>query len=240
MSSGERGGLFEPLRDVLQLSHRAYDALLEKIVSGEIALGAPLRVDGIAQQLAISTTPVREALSRLEKDGLADKFPNRGWFVRAFDDDEVRELYELRAGLECFGVRLACERITADEIEWLRQHQEKGEAALASGDVNAYWAYNRDFHAAVLRAARNGRLVSSMSQLTLQVQVITARTVRFSGRPSKGFQEHRQLLTRLQARDAKGAEALMERHILSALEELLERRRDAAPSRSRRRQRSAR
>jgi DNA-binding GntR family transcriptional regulator len=226
MSGGSKGGALQPLGEALQLGHRAYDALLARIVSGEIALGAPLRVDAIARQLAISTTPVREALSRLEKDALVEKVPYQGWFVRTFEDEEVRELYELRAGMECFGVRLACERITSDELARLRQHQRTGEAALGSGDLTAYWAYNRDFHAAVLRAARNGVLLSLMSQFTLQVQIITAHTVRFRGRPRKGFQEHERLVARLEARDVKGAQALMEQHILSALEDLLQQRRD--------------
>ena len=98
-------GLSSPWARPSQLGHRAYDALLARIVSGEIAFGAPLRVDAIARQLAISTTPVREALSRLEKDALVEKVPYQGWFVRTFEDEEVRELYELRAGMECFGVR---------------------------------------------------------------------------------------------------------------------------------------
>ena len=89
----------EPLSETL-LGARAYRALWTAIVSGRIESGAQLRPDTIAEQLDISTTPVREALHRMEGDGLIMKLPYRGWFVREFTEQEVRELYEMRAALE--------------------------------------------------------------------------------------------------------------------------------------------
>jgi hypothetical protein len=75
-------------------------------------------------------------------------------------------MYEYRASLECLGVRLACERITAEETEWLRAHQAVGKAALASSDMNAYRIYNADLHTAILRAARNSYLSGAMGQVS--------------------------------------------------------------------------
>ncbi len=124
----------EPLSETL-LGARAYRALWNDIVRGRVEFGAQLRPDTIAGQLDISTTPVREALHRMEADGLIVKLPYRGWFVREFTEQEVRELYEMRAALESFSVRLACERITGEELEWLREHQAIGEAALKTGDM---------------------------------------------------------------------------------------------------------
>ena len=97
----------EPLAVSQQLGARAYRALWGGIVGGTIESGIQLRPDVIAEQLDISTTPVREALYRLETDGLVVKLPYKGWFVREFTEHEVRELYEMRAALECFAVRLA-------------------------------------------------------------------------------------------------------------------------------------
>ena len=86
----------EPLSETL-LGARAYRALWTDIVRGRIEFGTQLRPDTIAEQLDISTTPVREALHRMERDGLIVKLPYRGWFVREFSEQEVRELYEMRA-----------------------------------------------------------------------------------------------------------------------------------------------
>jgi DNA-binding GntR family transcriptional regulator len=210
----------EPLSETL-LGARAYRALWTGIVGGRIEPGVQLRPDTIAEQLDISTTPVREALHRMEGDGLVVKLPYRGWFVREFTEQEVRELYEMRAALESFSVRLACERVTAGELAWLREHQSVGEAALKSGDMEAYRIYNRDLHAAIMEAARNSYLSSAMGQLSLQSQVLVARTIRLVGRPSRAIEEHRELIDLIGTRQDKGAQELMERHILSALEDIL-------------------
>jgi DNA-binding GntR family transcriptional regulator len=189
-------------------------------VSGQIEPGAPLRPDAIARQLEVSTTPVREAMHRLEGEGLAIKVPYQGWFVREHTEQQVRELYELRAALECFSVRLACRRITAEEMTWIRQHQATGEAALAAGDMDAYRIYNRDLHAAIMKAARNSYLLPMMGQLRLQTEMLMAKTIRIIGRPLRAIEEHHKLIELIGQRDGKAAEQLMEHHILSALEDI--------------------
>ena len=211
----------EPLALSLQLGARAYRALWNDIVRGRIDFGAQLRPDAIAEQLDISVTPVREALHRMERDGLIVKLPYRGWFVREFTEPEVRELYEMRAALESFSVGRACDRITAEELAWLRDHQAVGEAALRAGDMEAYRIYNRDLHAAITEAARNTYLSSAMGQLTLQSQMLMAKTIRLVGRPSRAIEEHREVIDLIAARKKVEAQALIERHILSALEDIL-------------------
>lgn len=211
----------EPLTETLQLGTRAYRALANGIVGGQIEPGTQLRPDTIAEQLAISVTPVREALHRLEGDGLLVKLPNRGWFVREFTEPEVRQLYEMRAAMECFGVRLACQRITTAELASLRQRQSVGKGALEHEDIDAYRLYNRDLHAAIINAARNTYLSTVMAQLALQSQMLMARTIRLVGRPSRAIQEHQELIDLIGKRQEKAAERLMERHILSALEDIV-------------------
>jgi DNA-binding GntR family transcriptional regulator len=211
----------EPLALSHQLGARAYRALWSGIMAGGIESGVQLRPDMIAKQLDISTTPVREALHRLETDGLVVKLPYKGWFVKEFTEQEVRNLYETRAALECFGVRLACERITDEELDWLRDHQAVGEAALRDGDMDAYRIYNRDLHAAIVEAARNAYLTLLMGQVDLQSQMLMAKTIRLAGRPSRAIEEHRELIELIGSREAKAAQELMELHILSASEDIV-------------------
>lgn len=215
------GQMLEPLSETPQLGARVYQALVNSIVSGQIEPGAPLRPDTIARQLEVSTTPVREAMHRLEGDGLAIKMPYQGWFVREYTELQVRELYELRAALECFSVRLACRRITEEEMTWLKQHQATGEAALAAGDMDAYRIYNRDLHAAIMKAARNSYLFPMMGRLRLQSEMLMAKTIRITGRPVRAIEEHHRLIDLIDRREGKAAEQLMEHHILSALEDII-------------------
>lgn len=218
--NGAPQGRLEPLTGALQLGTRAYRALVNGIVDGQIEPGAQLRPDVIAEQLEISVTPVREALHRLEGDGLVVKLPYHGWFVREFTEPEVRELYALRAALECFAVRLACARATPAQLADLRKHQAVGERALTRGDMDAYRLYNRDLHAAIVNVAGNSYLTSVMSQLALQSQMLMARTIRLVGRPSRAIEEHHELIELIARRDGAAAERLMEKHILSALEDI--------------------
>lgn len=211
----------EPLRDVLQLGTRVYKVILDGIVSGRIELGTPLRPDTIARQLDVSTTPVREALYRLENDGLLIKQPYQGWFVREFAVKEIKDLYEFRAAMECFSVRLACQQITNEEIDWLREHQSVGQAALDSEDMDAYRLYNRDLHLAILRAARNTHLLSVMGQFALQSELLMVRTIGLEGRPRRAFQEHGKLIEFIANREAADAEKAMQDHLLSALADIL-------------------
>lgn len=211
----------QPLVALPQLGVRVYQSLREGIVSGVLKPGAPLRLDTISEQLKVSTTPVREALVALENDGAVIKRPYQGWFVRGFSETEAREMYEFRASLECLGVRLACERITLEEIEGLRAQQAIGAATLNSQDIDAYRIYNRDLHAAILRAARNSYLFAAMEQVSLQNQMLVARTIRIFGRPSRALGEHARIVESIASRDASTAAHLMERHILSAFEDVL-------------------
>jgi DNA-binding GntR family transcriptional regulator len=211
---------FEPL-PALQLGSRVYQALLDKIVSGQFEFGAPLRPDAIARKLSVSTTPVREALHRLESSNLVVKHPNQGWVVRTFTKQQIRELYEFRAALESFSVRLACERRTDEDVSGLRAFQLIGERALANGDTNSYRVYNRDLHAAYCRAARNSYVSTVMGQVGLQSEMLSSKTIRMAGRPSRGIEEHARLTEFIASRDPSGAAALMEHHILSALDDIL-------------------
>jgi DNA-binding GntR family transcriptional regulator len=223
-TSSGKGGLkrgLEPLTETLQLGTRAYRALAAGIVDGQIEPGTQLRPDTIAEQLEISATPVREALHRLEGDGLLVKLPYQGFFVREFTEQEVRQLYEMRAAMECFGVRLACQRMTPVELAWLREHQATGQSALEHDDIDAYRVYNRDLHAAIIRAARNSYLSSMMGQLSLQSQMLMGRTIRLVGRPSRAIEEHQELIDHIEKHQEGPAERLMERHILSALEDIV-------------------
>jgi DNA-binding GntR family transcriptional regulator len=212
----------EPLTETLQLGTRAYRALASGIVGGQLEPGTQLRPDTIAEQLEISVTPVREALHRLEGDGLLVKLPYQGWFVREFTEQEVRQLYEMRAAMECFAVRLACQRMTSEELAGLREQQSVGKAALKAEDIDAYRIYNRDLHGTIIKAARNTYLSTVMAQLALQSQMLMARTIRLVGRPSRAIEEHGELIELIGKHQEKTAERLMERHILSALEDILQ------------------
>jgi DNA-binding GntR family transcriptional regulator len=214
-------GTLEPLLQPMQLGIRVYQVLVNNIVNGSVASGIQMRPEAIARQLHVSLTPVREALHRLEKDGLTVKRPYQGWFVREFTEEQIRELYILRASLERLSVRLACQRLSPENVKWMRKHQSIGDAALKSNDMDAYRLYNRDFHLAILRIAHNSYLSAAMDQVALQSEMLSAKTIHIIGRPLRGIEEHKELLELMAGHQVHKAEKLIDSHIMSALEDIL-------------------
>lgn len=212
----------EPLSEMLQLGGRVHKSLLDSILTGQLQPGMRLRPDIIARSLEVSTTPVREALHQLGIDGLVVKVPYQGWIVREFSENQIRELYEFRAALERCAVHLACQRITDGEIQSIQRLHSSGVAALKSEDMDAYRLYNHEFHAAILKAAGNSYLTSAMDRVALQTETLAVQTIRILGRPLRAIEEHVQILDRIKKRQARQAEALMEEHILSALDDIVQ------------------
>ena len=211
----------EPLNQRPQLGIRVYQILVNSIVEGSVASGNQLRPEAIARQLNISTTPVREALHRLEKDGLTVKVPYQGTFVREFTERQIRELYVLRASLERLSVRLACQNLTSEAMKSLRKLQTTGDAALRANDMQTYRVYNRDFHLAILRLASNSYLTGAMDQVALQSEMLAGKTIHIAGRPLRAMQEHKELLELMGRQQVEKAEALIETHIMSALQDIM-------------------
>jgi len=211
----------KPLHENMQLGVRVYNLLKEQIVTGRITQGSPMRPDTIAKQLNVSTTPVREAIQRLELDGLTVKFPYQGWFVRVYNEPQIRELYEFRTTLERMGIRLACQNVTKADVKWLLENQVVGRSAIKAHDLEQYNIYNRDFHSAILRIAKNSYLISAMDQVTHQCEMFAVKSEQIEGRPPRAVEEHEELIKLLEAGKQKQAEELMQSHILSALEDIL-------------------
>lgn len=122
------------------------DQLRSLILSGELADGMPLRQDALADEMGTSRIPVREALSRLEGEGLVASYPHRGYVVTGLSRDDIQELFDLRALLEPELLRFSIPRMTSEDISAADTIIEEYNAAIASGDVASWGEFNRRFH----------------------------------------------------------------------------------------------
>lgn len=137
--------------------------LRELIISGEFAASAPLRQRDLAARFGVSQTPVREALSRLESEGLVVNDPHRGATVAASRNGMIEDNSQIRAALESLAARLAAQAITADDLASLRGLNE--EMATLDEDDLRYAALNRRFHFLIYEAAESPMLFSMMRLL---------------------------------------------------------------------------
>lgn len=122
------------------------DQLRSLILSGDFADGMPLRQDAIADEMGTSRIPVREALSRLEGEGLVASYPHRGYVVTGLSRDDIQELFDLRVLLEPELLRYSILRLTPKDITAAERIMKDYNASMVSGDVSKWGEFNRQFH----------------------------------------------------------------------------------------------
>lgn len=193
----------------------AYDAIRRRMLAGEFSPGAHLPEEELAAAIGVSRTPVREALRRLHAEGLVEFVANRGAHVASWTDQDLDEIFDLRALLESHGAGLAATRICPEDVERLRMLAESMEA-IGADDLDKVASLNAEFHETVLAAAGNRRLVALLSAV-VQTPLVH-RTFRHYGTEAlqRSFAHHRELVAALSAHDTAWAQAVMRAHVLAA------------------------
>jgi DNA-binding GntR family transcriptional regulator len=189
-------------------------ALRELIITGEVEPGSPLRQRELAQRFGVSPTPIREALRRLEAEGLVHHDLHRGVTVIDANFDPDHESYIVRAALEALAARAAAERIDAEELEEIQAIQDRFEACAADDPELA--ELNRRFHFAIYQAAKSPMLLALL-RLLWQSMGRGPVILRPHGDSSK---QHDGIIQALRDGDQDAAERLTREHILGALEYL--------------------
>lgn len=191
----------------------AYRRLLDELREGRLNPGDRLRETELAERLGVSRTPVREAIRQLEADGIVAHVPRQGASIRTLDYAEVMELYEMRAVLEGTAARLAARAASDIEIEELF---DMNQALARTGTSPAAFALNRQFHAALLDAAKNRFLTRSITSLQKALMILGPTTLTQPDRAEQAVEEHFGILDAIKARDGALAEAAMRAHIEAA------------------------
>lgn len=193
----------------------AYEVLRHAIIHGALAPGTRLGQSQLAQQLRLSTTPVREALRRLASEELVRIDAHRGAIVRGLDREELSEIYRLRLVLEPMATRRAVEFITAEDLALAEEFCTRMDD---HSDISTWSELNREFHAIFARAARSPRLTEILRGLrdsaTPYVSWSMAMHPDF---PVTANRQHRELLKACRERDGERAAEIEEQHLRSTL-----------------------
>jgi DNA-binding GntR family transcriptional regulator len=206
---------------------RVTDELRQLILSGDLEPAERLRADALAKRMGTSRTPVREALLVLEREGLVANLPNRGAMVRAFDGDDLLDLYEVRAVLEPHAARRAASRTSDEDLETLARFCDESEAADGSDkrSVERQILLNNAFHGVIVTASASPRLLEALrGNAGIPVDFRSAFWSNDDQR-HRSFALHREILWGIQRRDANLAETAMRLHLEQArrfLEEVIE------------------
>ncbi len=190
-------------------SEQVAERIREAIVAGRIAPGSWLREAKLASQLGVSRIPVREALTRLEAEGLVKRVPYRGTMVGRLTLDQVKESYMLRSLLEGFATKLATPHLTADEVARLRHLVARLRECAGTGHPEEADPLHREFHATIYNRCGSEKLIRWINELYNQFPKSLRRTTRFAEPP----EECRRIVDALEARDAELAGKLMSEHL---------------------------
>jgi DNA-binding GntR family transcriptional regulator len=198
-----------------------YRAIKRDILSGIYRMGQRLPVQELGDQHGVSNTPVREALSALEHEGLVDIVPRVGYFVSKMTVEEVRELFQIRHILEGASAEIAAQNITEPELSELAEIP----CTWVTGDMDSYLQYledNKEFHHRVAVATRNKRLAELVGSMLDRMQGLLLWELELRNHPEEFAGEHQQLLDALIRRDGAMARRVMEAAIRNTQQALLD------------------
>jgi len=190
-----------------------YDALKKDILSGALPPGATLREEELARRHQVSRTPVREALGRLESEGLASRHQGSGLLVSELGPDEIVDLYVLREALEGLAARLAASRRTETDLARLQVVSQLAQQAVADGDVARAGKMNSEFHFLIWRIAGNRPLQRAINGVHEAVQRFPQNTLAYPGRLEESVKEHADILAAIRDRDHTAAEQIAIEHV---------------------------
>ncbi len=189
----------------------AYTHLRGSILAGSLPPGARISEPGLAEQLGISRTPVREALQRLSQEGLVELLPGKGARVRILSADEAREVYEVRALLEAEAAALATQNASAAELIALKKQLDLLNS-LPADDYLRQMQVDFDFHTALVEAAHNRTLARIYADLRSSLTLIRSFQQTLSQHP-KTRQQHETIVEALLARDPEKAARAAREHV---------------------------
>ena len=203
-----------PNHNALSRSEQAYRRLREAIHTGDLKPGDRLLEERLADILGSSRTPVREALGRLESDGLAVKDASRGMIVAELDAGMIAELYAVREALEGTAAGLAARHASEAETLTLRQIANR-DAALAQ-DPERLAKNNRLFHEALYRSAHNRFLLKTLNALYETMALVRTSLAYSEERIKLTIEQHQQIVSAVEGQDSKGAEEVARAHVRAA------------------------
>lgn len=202
-------------------SNRAYRELRQAIINGQLPADRKVTELGLAQQLGVSRTPIREAIKRLLLEGLLERRKGQGLWCAVPDDAEVREIFDLRLRLESYAAARAAERARPEQIAALIQSAQRMTALteikpVTDDLIRRIDNENAQFHGLIIDATQSQRLIQ-LIRATVDISLVRRTFLRFTPEQrSRSARHHTEIAAAISARKPLWAERMMQVHILSA------------------------
>ena len=212
---------FQPMMESRPIREIAYDVLKKAIITGEIPAGERIVETEYADRLHISRTPLREALRKLERDGLVEYVMRRGVVVHAFTTEDVEQIYTIRNSLELLTLPYIIENATEEDIRDLRKKLAEMDKFQAVDDVESLSPLARDFHTSLTAISRKNRILRVIEGQDEYIRRFSAMAIKQENRRNAAHEEHHKLVDYVEKRDLEKFEKLMKAHIERSKENCL-------------------
>ena len=206
-----------PLEQSKGLKIQVYEALRELIGHMDIySSKEPIRLDerALGEQLGVSRTPVREAISRLVQEGIVENIARRGSFVVRKSKEEILDIVDVWAALESMAARLATSRASDEEIAQLHDNFSTFDGEEARTHIDEYSDTNIEFHQTIIRLGHSELITQMADQLFFHMRAIRASTIKDRNRVAQSVMDHSRIIEAIEERDAYHAEQLVRDHAL--------------------------
>lgn len=196
-----------PLRDVV------FNTLRRAILKGELKPGERLMEIALADKLGVSRTPIREAIRKLELEGLVVMAPRKGAKVASITERDLNDVLEVRKGMEVLAISLACKRITGEELEKLESIEHSFQSLIESGNLTELAEMDVKFHDTIYQATNNQRLVQLLNNLREQMYRYRMEYLKDIAVRRTLAEEHKAICEALRGRDESKAQNYVSVHI---------------------------
>jgi len=200
------------------LSNQVFEQVKEIIVKGEIPAGKRMIESEIAASMGISRTPVREAVHKLEAEGLLKPLPRGGYVVRGLTLPDIEETFEIRSILESFAAYLAANRHSSKEILPLEKKMEEFQRYLDRNDLKELTRINTEFHELLYALSRSQRLIKMIHDLRDEICFLRKMILNSVDMARLSNKDHREIVKAIKKREDKKVERLVRDHILRGKE----------------------
>lgn len=204
-----------PLRDVV------FNTLRKAILKGELKPGERLMEIALAQRLGVSRTPVREAMRKLELEGLVVMIPRRGAQVANITEKDLNDVLEVRIALENLSIQKACSCMTEEELEKLKEAALKFESMTENGNLVRLAEADVEFHEVIYQSSDNRRLNQVLNNLREQIYRYRVEYLKDEATRKTLVKEHEEIYEAIRARDVKKAQEIAYRHIENQREAIM-------------------
>ena len=203
------------------LEEKVYLSLEEQIISQKLRPGEAVTEMKLSRELGVSRTPVREALQRLDREGLIQLIPNKGAVVLGISEQDLIDIYKIRMRLEGLAARIAAEKTDAEFCRLLGDNVDLTEFYMEKGDIEKVKNLDSEFHDIIYRSCESRMLGKTLSELHRYIASYRKLSLAADGRIERSLAEHREIYDAIVRGDAAAADALMSEHVARALENLL-------------------